>query len=188
VIKIAVGGEVDVHMIERMVRTDEMLIGYPAGIQHPPGTYLRHKRSEKTGRRMKRMERATSMGEAVENATLAEWLHNGTADVAARPFLLQGIRSELEAIRGAIKSYHQERMKGKEGNLAKIGALAVGAVQRFVRSGYYKGKIPNAPSTIKRKGSDTPLIDSSFLVNSTAFVVRNLMKRPDRRAKLRVVS
>ena len=57
-------------------------------------------------------------------------------------------------------------------SLAGIGVFLVGAVQRFVRSDYYKSAQPNAPRTISRKGSDTPLIDTGFLVNSTTYVVR----------------
>jgi hypothetical protein len=32
--------------------------------------------------------------------------------------------------------------------------------------------MPNAPITIARKGSDTPLIDTGFLMQSTTFVTR----------------
>jgi hypothetical protein len=159
-VNIAVGGQIDIHKIHRLVRSDEMLVGYPDGVKHPDSK--------------------------VDNATLAQWLHDGTAAIPARPWLLQGLGAGMTEIRKAIKEYHLERMKGKEGNLSKIGAIAIGAVQRFVRSGYYRSKIPNAPSTIRAKGSDMPLIDTGFLINSTTFVVRNLKKKPDRRAKMEV--
>jgi len=159
-VKVEVGGEIDVHKIQRLVRSDEILVGYPSGDKHPDSD--------------------------IDNADLAEALHDGTAAIPARPFLLQGIGSEMVEIRKAIKEYHEIRMTGKEGNLAKIGALAVGAVQRFVRGAYYRSKIPNAPSTIRRKGSDLPLIDTGFLMQSTTYVTRNLKKRPDVRAKMEV--
>ena len=47
----------------------------------------------------------------------------------------------------------------------------MGAVQRFVRSGYYKANVPNSRHTVEFKGSDTPLIDGGDLVNSLEFVV-----------------
>jgi hypothetical protein len=164
VVEIKVGGEIDVSRLNRLVRDDEMLIGYPDGVKHPDSD--------------------------VQNSTLAEWLHNGTARIPARPFLYQGIESAFDEIRKAIKEYHEIRMTGKEGNLAKIGAIAIGAVQRFVRGGYYQERMPNAPSTIRRKSrtghSDKPLIDTGFLINSTTFVTRNLKKLPDSRQKMRV--
>ena len=47
----------------------------------------------------------------------------------------------------------------------------MGAVQKFVRSDYYKTNVPNSSKTIKFKGSDTPLIDGGDLINSLEFVV-----------------
>jgi hypothetical protein len=183
-VKVSFHSSIDVHKLQRLVRADEMLIGYPDGIMHPASEYLRHKVSMKTGKKLKGKERVASKGEPVENSKLAEWLHNGTAAIPARPFLYQSLADGMNEILKAIGEYHRERMRGKEGNLAKIGAIAIGTVQRFVRGGYYEGHIPNAPGTRRSKGSSKPLIDTAFLINSTTFVVRNLKKKPDQRAKL----
>jgi hypothetical protein len=160
-VKLAVGGSIDVHKIQRLVRSDEILVGYPSGIKHPDSPF--------------------------ENADLAERLHDGTSTIPARPWLYQGIASALSEIRKAIKEYYEAFVADQPGaNPAKIGALAVGAVQRFVRGDYYRSKIPNAPSTIARKGSDKPLLDTGFLINSTAYVIAEKEKRPDRRKKATV--
>jgi hypothetical protein len=186
-VKVAVGGSIDVHKIQRLVRSDEILVGYPSGIMHPASTYLRHKISSKTGRRLKGMERAGGGGGEIENADLAEKLHDGTSDIPARPWLYQGISSAMGKIRKAIKEYYEAFVADLPGaNPAKIGALAVGAVQGFVRGDYYRSKIPNAPSTIAQKGSDRPLLDTGFLIDSTAYVIAEKEKRPDRRKKATV--
>jgi hypothetical protein len=109
----------------------------------------------------------------VENSLIAKWLHDGTAAIVARPYLLQGIRDGWVRIQKAMRLYLRMKIENPaQANPARVGAEAVGAVQEFVRGGYYKSHLPNAPSTIKRKGSDTPLIDKGFLINSVTFVAR----------------
>lgn len=53
--------------------------------------------------------------------------------------------------------------------LAFIGERAKNAVQKAIREGEYT---PLAPSTIARKGSSVPLIDTGRLVNSVTFEIR----------------
>jgi len=53
--------------------------------------------------------------------------------------------------------------------LEDVGLYAQSKVKNyFLRNGW----APNAPSTIKKKGSDKPLIDSSAMRNSITFVIR----------------
>ena len=56
-------------------------------------------------------------------------------------------------------------------NWDRIGTMAVGAVNEFVRSDHYKNTAPNSPEWIKTKGSDTPLIDGANLIGSLQYVV-----------------
>lgn len=140
------GGSVDMRAIRRLNRTHTILVGHIGGLEHPG----------KDG------------APGVENATLAKWLHDGTATIAARPYLLQGMRAGSREILKAIKAHFQAVVQGKDG-LDRIGAVAVAAVQEFVRGDFYKANLPNAPTTIRRKGSDTPLIDIGFLINSLTF-------------------
>lgn len=140
------GGHIDVEKLERCIGDREVLIGFPSGVRHPDSD--------------------------VDNDQLAEWLHDGTSTIPARPFLLQGIASEIEAINAAIHEAFVSLVNEGKANARKVGALAVGAVQRFVRGDYYRTHEPNSPETIRRKGSDTPLIDKAFLINSTTYVVR----------------
>ena len=139
------GGSVDVRALRRMAKPDEILIGHPSGTELPYG---------------------------LDAATLAQWLNDGTAAIPARPYLLQGIRSEMSAIRKAMKLYLEEKRDNPNATPVKVAVMAVGAVQEFVRGDYYKTTIPNAPGTIRGKGGkDTPLIDTGALVDSVTYVV-----------------
>ena len=143
--KLEIGGGVDIQKIHRLVRSDEVLVGYPDGVSHPDS--------------------------AIQNSDLARALHFGTAKIPARPFLYQAIASIRTELQRKLREMYKRSVKeGKEPegeySLEGIGALLVGAVQRFVRGDYFKSVTPNAPSTIAAKGSDTPLIDTGFMINS----------------------
>ncbi len=182
-VNVKIGGKIDVQKIHRLIRDDEILVGYPDGVEHPAPSYLRHKISAKTGRRLKKMERAVSRGESMQNSDLARALHYGTEKIPARPWLYLSISSVAEELRRVVKGYYEARMKSErepEGrySLDGIGSFLVGAVQRFVRGDFFKSETPNAPATIRRKGSDTPLIDTGFLVNSTTYVTSKGAEKP----------
>jgi hypothetical protein len=163
VVKFSAKWDIDTRRLERCVKGDEVLIGYPSGIAHPNAQ--------------------------VENAKIAEWLHEGTARIPSRPFLYQGILSRRSEIRQAIgRSFKNLVLRGKS-EAVKVAVLAVGAVQEFVRGDYYKAHIPNAPATIraksKRRGrktlvGDKPLIDTGFMINSTTYVIKDLPVRVPR--------
>ena len=160
-VRVGLGGRVDVQKIQRLIRSDEILVGYPDGVAHP--------------------------GSKLQNSDLARVLHFGNRRIPARPFLYQSIASVRTELRQLIRDYlqksvHEGREPSGKASLNGIGAFLVGAVQSFVRSGFYKEAIPNAPSTIKLKGSDTPLIDNGFMVNSTTYVTRSHRPRVTARA------
>ena len=155
--KLSIGGSVDIQKIHRLVRNDEVLIGYPDGIEH----------------------HSTKHPDVhIQNSDMARALHFGTRYIPARPFLYDAIISVREELKLKMRKMHQKMIeRGEAGvtgeySLEGIGAFIVGAVRRLVESGYYRGTIPNAPSTIKRKGSDNPLVDEGFLMQSTTFVTR----------------
>ena len=155
-VNIKIGGSVDIQKIHRLTQENELLVGYPDGVQHPKSK--------------------------IQNSDMARALHFGTRHIPARPWLYDTVVSVWTELREKMKKMYQKSMERGasqevtgEFSLEGIGAFLVGAVQSLVRGGYYKGVMPNAPSTIKRKGSDTPLIDGRFewtLMQSTTFVTR----------------
>jgi hypothetical protein len=156
--KLSIGGSVDIQKIHRLVRNDEVLIGYPDGVEH----------------------HSTKHPDVhIQNSDMARALHFGTRYTPARPWLYDAIVSVREELKIKLRKMHQKIIeRGEAGvtgeySLEGIGAFIVGAVQRLVRSGYYKGTAPNAPSTLKAKfPADTPLIDEGFLMQSTTFITR----------------
>ena len=173
-IKIKVGGSVDVEKINRLTGKTTILVGYPDGVMHP--AYVGHK-TTKTGKKSKRRAFSALLS-TLPNAELARALHFGTAHTVARPFLHDAIRSVKTELKLKLRTMHQKMIeRGESGVTGEfspegIGAFLVGAVQTLVRSGFYKGSKPNAEWWIKIKGSDTPLIDTGFLMQSTTFITR----------------
>lgn len=140
---------VDTKKIQEFVNdcNARVLVGYPSGLTH-----------------------TDKEGNAEETAELAKKLHFGTSEIPARPFLEDALESKQEELLKEIKTQAANAKKG-EANWGKVGAKAMGAVQDFVRSEYYRSNVPNSPMTIEKKGSDMPLIDTGNLVNSTTFLI-----------------
>lgn len=126
-----------------------ILVGYPSGLEHEGKD-----------------------GEVTEAAELAKQLYYGTAEIPARPFLTDAIEKNKDEIAEALKKEAKREMDGGQANWAKVGSLAVGKIQEFVRGDYYRETIPNSPRTIEEKGSDKPLIDTSNLINATDYIVQ----------------
>lgn len=153
----------------------KILVGFPSGRQHVQALHKEHRRAD-----------GTEYGDYVsydghkinpedikpmETAELAKMLSLGAHNVPARPFLADAIEQAKPELSEAIKKEFQKLKEGGQPNWEKIGAMAVGKVQEFVRGDYYKSRSPNSKKTIEYKGSDTPLIDGADLVNATAFIV-----------------
>lgn len=127
----------------------EILVGFPSGELHVTDN---------------------EENEVVEMAELAKELSFGTAKIPARPFIEDGLKAHAEKLKQEIEK-QVENAKENKANWDKVGAMAVGAVQEFVRGDYYKNTIPNSPQTIENKGSDKPLIGTALLINSLEYVV-----------------
>ena len=59
---------------------------------------------------------------------------------------------------------------GAENELEKAGMIGRDACKKYITDGTHLA--PNAPSTIAKKGSSTPLIDTGALLNSITYEVR----------------
>lgn len=109
-----------------------------------------------------------------ENATIGFIHEYGApkAGIPARPFLsqtFQNRRAELIAIQTKIAQGILTGKLDERKAMELLGAWAVGAIKATItKDGNFA---PLKPATIKRKGSDKPLIDSGQLVGSIKFVV-----------------
>lgn len=113
-------------------------------------------------------------GEDVGGITLAELaliLTLGTRTIPSRPFLEPGIAAAREQVAAALRRGAQLVAEGKytlEQAVALGAEAALSGVRRYVRAGVPP---PNAPATVERKGSSTPLVDTARLLRALAYEV-----------------
>lgn len=107
----------------------------------------------------------------VDMAQIAMFNELGTSEIPSRPFL----RQTMEKNQDNIKAFCGEKVQGiaeggtAEDALKQLGVYGKGLVQAQIREGTFK---PNAPSTIRKKKSDKPLIDTGKMRQSVNYVVK----------------
>jgi len=96
----------------------------------------------------------------------------GTKNIPARPYIRGAIDSNEAEIQELAIRYSGEILDGKTSRyeaLTFMGQFIEGLVKRYMVN---LREPPNAPSTIKKKKSDNPLIDKSNLIGSIRYVVK----------------
>ena len=97
---------------------------------------------------------------------IAVYNHFGTSTIPARPFISDCVEKNAGQIQEAQKRLVYRVYQGglsADGALAQLGAWYVNVQKGHILHG---GWTPNAPATIKRKGSNKPLVDTGQLVNT----------------------
>lgn len=115
-------------------------------------------------------EHANSEGATV--AEVAAWNHYGTGQISSRPFIalaLEKQRAKLSTTLARVAKLVGEGKLDAKTGLGLAGAQLVGEIQQTIADGVAPA---NADSTIERKGSSTPLIDTGQLRSAIAFEVR----------------
>lgn len=110
-------------------------------------------------------------GNEVDMVDIAMWNELGTSRAPSRPFLRQTADTKESEIVAFLQKAVRPLLSGSgtaQSVLQKIGPYAKGLVQEQITDGDY---VPNAPSTIARKGSDKPLIDTGLMRESVDFVI-----------------
>lgn len=110
-------------------------------------------------------------GSDLTNVELAAILTFGTADghVPARPFIEPPLRKNRSEYRDLLKKLLRKSLEGKitaKDAFDLIGEKMVVDIRKYITDGVPP---PNAPSTIARKGSSTPLIDTGALFNAITY-------------------
>lgn len=108
---------------------------------------------------------------------VAAWNELGTSTIPSRPFMRKSVDENKAKINAMLKNAATELTYGKPARmvLADVGMFQKDLVQEKITEGSFKA---NAPSTIRRKGSSRPLIDTGRMRESVQYVVR---KRGSRR-------
>ena len=112
--------------------------------------------------------------EGVDMCDIALWNELGTSGahpIPARPFLRQSVDGNEDKIRAHCAQQARAIARGgtAEEALKKIGIHMKGIVQKTIKEGSF---VPNAPSTIRKKGSDKPLIDPGRLRQSVNYHIK----------------
>lgn len=104
-------------------------------------------------------------------AEVAAYNELGSSDTPARPFMRQSFENHEAELQAACDAANKVLTDGGTAQqaLQKIGVFAKGLVQQEIVDG---GFAPNAESTVKKKGSDKPLIDSGLMRESVNFVIK----------------
>lgn len=104
-------------------------------------------------------------------ALVAATVEFGKENQPERPFLRGGVRESLPTVRRAAArdlASVAEGHKTMDAALEMSGVIAVGAVKAYMNGPHFA---PNAPSTIKKKGSSQPTIEDAQLRQSLTSVV-----------------
>ena len=169
-LRVNIQNTVDTKKIQALARKAacNILVGFPSGMMHVPTIHKNEDGEYKTleGGNVEEVE-------PIETAELAKALSFGTSSIPPRPFLEEGIRSRQPELVKALETEAKKVIDGGQANWNKVGTMAVGAVQEFVRGDYYRTNVPNSPKTIEYKGSDKPLIDGANMIQSLQFVVQD---------------
>lgn len=107
----------------------------------------------------------------VDLANIAAFNELGTIHIPSRPFLRDSVDSNEGQINAFLQAMGKALVRGgsAEEVLKKIGVFQKGLVQEEIEKGSFA---PNAPVTVKRKGSDKPLIDTGLMRQSVDYVIK----------------
>lgn len=123
----------------------EVRVGYQEGITYPDGTSV---------------------------VDVAMWNELGTSIAPSRPFMRNSVDNHIDEITQFAQSQVNTIADGNtaEQILKKIGLFQKDMVQQEITNGSFE---PNAPSTIKKKGSSKPLIDTGLLRQSVNYQIKS---------------
>lgn len=110
-----------------------------------------------------------------ENGTdicdIAAWNELGTVHIPARPFLRQSVDDNLSKINNFLQEKKKDLVRGinAEQVLKEIGIFQKDLIQEKITDGDFA---PNAESTVKKKGSSKPLIDTGRMRQSVNYEIK----------------
>lgn len=114
-------------------------------------------------------------GEATEEdgtdvCDIAAWNELGTVNMPSRPFLRMSVDENADKINNFVQSQKQALLSGASAEqvLKEIGIFQKDLIQEKITEGSFA---PNAPSTIRQKGSDKPLIDTGRMRQSVNYYI-----------------
>lgn len=116
---------------------------------------------------------ATYEDDDVDVCDVAAWNELGTSRTPARPFMYDSMHKNEDEIRDFMTNIARkvvvEESMDVEAGMKMVGLFQKDKVQESITEGDF---VPNAPYTIKKKGSDHPLIDTGRMRQSVNYVIK----------------
>lgn len=109
-------------------------------------------------------------------AQIATWNHFGTSHIPARPFLSETTARNRDALNAMLLASAKGIAYGKlswEQAMAFLGQHYTDLAKQLIADAPPGTFAPNAPSTIERKGSSRPLIDTGQLRGAITYRVQD---------------
>lgn len=102
---------------------------------------------------------------------IAAWNEFGTEHIPSRPFIRQSVDNNEDKINSFLQTRVRAFARGEsaEDTLKKIGVFQKSLMQNEIKSGDF---VPNSESTIKKKKSSQPLIDTGRMRQSVDYVIQ----------------
>lgn len=101
---------------------------------------------------------------------IAMWNEYGTVNIPSRPFMRDSVDKHMESIKHMLKAQKEALLEGGTAKeiLNTVGLFQQDLIQTEIEQGDF---VANAYSTIKKKGSDKPLIDTGTMKNSVHYQI-----------------
>jgi hypothetical protein len=117
------------------------------------------------------IQQGETSDDGVDLVDIAMFNELGTVHIPSRPFLRDSVDANADQINNFLQSMKKELLRGgsAEDVLKKIGVFQKGLIQKQIVSGNFT---PNSEATIKKKGSDTPLVDTWRMRQSINYVIQ----------------
>lgn len=102
---------------------------------------------------------------------IAAWNELGTVHIPARPFLRMSVDDNVAKINNFMQQQKKNLVKGIDAEqvLKEIGIFQKDLIQEKITDGDFA---PNAPSTVAKKGSSKPLIDTGRMRQSVNYEIK----------------
>lgn len=107
----------------------------------------------------------------VDLCEIAAFNELGTVHIPSRPFMRDAVDNNKEDILDYITEWGIKCLEGQMQThemMMNIGMLIKGLIEEEIVRGDF---VPNAEATIKKKGSDMPLIDSGLMRASVEYLI-----------------
>lgn len=123
------------------------------------------------GKKARKRKKGKMAKTNVDLVDVAMFNELGTAHMPSRPFLRNSVDAHKTEINDFLQSMAKMVSRGTSAEkvLKKIGVFQKGLIQEEIVSGNFE---KNKDSTIRRKKSDTPLIDTGRMRQSINYVIR----------------